>query len=43
LKILGLLTIVKMVIFDIFITIKEPRMFEAASGGRVPQAALVIR
>jgi hypothetical protein len=28
-----------MVIFDIFITIKEPRMFEAASGGRVPQGS----
>jgi hypothetical protein len=29
-----------MVIFNIFMIIKEPRMFAAASGGRVPQVPL---
>ncbi len=28
-----------MVIFNNFLIIKEPRMFEAASGGRVPQGS----
>jgi hypothetical protein len=32
----------KMVIFNNFLIIKEPRMFEAASGGRVPQVPIFM-
>jgi hypothetical protein len=39
LKILGLLRRIKRVIFNNFLIIKEPRMFEAAYGGRVPQGS----